>query len=1150
MSYYSFQVEIKAPANEETVITPTSHKDVLNVSTSIIKSPLVPKFEEKLGSLKNQRNVEEIVLLESFDNDEAKGNVQKDVSQPFSMSPRFVNKRDLLPNKMSVFFKPGEKQFPSRGSSRGSKIYPKLSQSFSVLSANKDSEKIESQKLNKTCIEVISLSDDEDMIPSSQSSAETDNSVKLSANNGHQVKQSNDNSNFNLNEIKPDVCLSPKQCNMQVDCKDFLMEKPTHKIVTSTPLKRKCVSQEANEEGKIMTDICKDGLHDVADGLAINMDKTDKISAPLDKDVQNFASNNLSSIEIEIQKSSNETIKDVNVVVDAVDNIVNIIPEVEHVVETVDKNVNLLLEVEANKLSSSQVKMDVPNEKIPSPYEPVAKRSRLSRRLLDISSSQNESISQKPEKKSFDTTKKSQSNQVITSELLPESNTAVTKKAKGRPPKKRKTKKDKICDKNANDELIERDDVPTQTVISEDKDASLVSNTTEIKMEKNVSPSQEFRKDEDNLKAESIKLKNESSDIPNEANAQNTEKFCDSVEINSGAGSQNLEISESCEIFDNFSNTCGDTEDVDVEMTSLDSENSKNASQAEDKNSNSDSQEKELVSQSAIVSGEACQDSISNKENGDVDEITMIPCSIENDGSVPSKPESEEVKDADEVADVHPIEMQTDVEIKSCDLKNDVPPSVEFSIIEDDVSFEINDVVESIIGGDSDSNVNDDLPVNNREESKVQNLQFPVITCIRGSTVCDNKYLSDSPAVISEATSNDCVQEDSSSATYDSCDIIMASNTEENFDTAFPALERSALGIQSTECNENQSTEEQNVTEMKLCSDIPEKTESENITSTLDSSYSGSDPNPNNFQICRTSETEPENETGETGSPVLEQILSESANVSEKDISKSSNCPYSVFNSDSHEEEVGCIVKDLVLEVEKFILNYFDVENNFPVNENESVLKADVENILSDSNEVANKENNVAPSKGSKKRKNKAPVRSPFNFRKRSKKLPAKNLKSLSDEAVVDNEMINKALFPKTEIKDEVNTDSMSKIISSIVESIGVEDDNLELSDAPSSSLVSRGNRISNDELTDINTRLNAQIVHQTRRIKMVADSQTSFDENDSEPLDVTDMCTEHASNNLSSILKKRKAVGSESPKKVSFLLYVFFGGGFVYIIS
>ncbi|GFV39422.1 telomere-associated protein RIF1 [Trichonephila clavipes] len=196
----------------------------------------------------------------------------------------------------------------------------------------------------------------------------------------------------------------------------------------------------------------------------------------------------------------------------------------------------------------------------------------------------------------------------------------------------------------------------------------------------------------------------------------------------------------------------------------------------------------------------------------------------------------------------------------------------------------------------------------------------------------------------------------------------------------------------------------------------------------------------------------------------------------------------------------------------------------------------------------------------SRRRKAKRPVRSPFNFRQRSNVLVSmtKNFPSSTEQITfkeVSDKNDKKAVQKKL---PETSGKKVKKLIDSKVhkESLKVENcDNIAQNSSNSSQdttdtskrAMSSTKRIkvelSYQEVTDVNTRYNASIAPQTRRLKMLASSvhKTLPIQDDVYVCgenDITCMESENSISKSSSILKKRKTSIDPGPSKVSHTVH------------
>ena len=1064
-------------------------------------------------------------------------------------------------DKISVFSKPGEKQFVPRNTRK-----TRMSQSFSILSTEKISENVECEKLNKSCVELPLLSDSDDIIPSSQGSSENENTIKLSVNNGLQKSQLPDESDLNKS---PRHFLSTENNNVSHESENF---------VTSTPSKSHFPSlSDANETYELSNKKNECELTNSLAPVDSNV-KNDLNKEPFDKVIekhQEIISENICQCkESDIQVNSNEIITDMGTLLDAVDVLVKTTSEksdsepvsnysqpaieMKDVSELSMKTKDLY---SSNSEKNTITKSDSPNEidkiksrlpcshipvnsnvsvlqskmvtpidssiveKIPSPYEPIAKRSRLSLKQSEICS-QNENYSQKLRKK----------------------NTNTESKPQQKPRKKKAIKKDDILSKNVKNKLKDKNNFEP-SMHSENVEANKICDFVEDKV---ANEKEYISVQPNNFKnSENIDLNIKCS--ANNISKKDVDSVSPSLENSNENSNQNIENTESCEIFEMCSNNSEDFQDVNNIIPPEESESSQSSLQSSNDTSN-DSQESKTSKQN-----ETYDPSVDNINGDNHERISEIPCSLENGTSSYLSKEVNVENSKIELCNVQQSESLNEIDKNKKDAENEIDSnvsSIKFSVIEDDLSCEMHHIIDSVVGVNCKDSLSNDLPnsisINlpaNQSDSvqmveNIQNLSDPIISSDRESLTCDTKSVlsvsGEKEKYDAELSPNkirnnqfpiECKENISNSIEeYNSSDVIMSSNTQCDSECSVEILVNSAVADTQI-VNQNFANHgEINVTETKL--NDKSVSQSDNFSPELDHSYS-------------TKQGEDES---------IGNKLEDDSNSSEE-IDVVTVDPLCMHNLSTSGHEISCLMRDLVILVERFDAgNYYSSADK----NHENIVKTDIKIIPSNSNHASNKENedlvsnnDIKLAKGSKRRKIKPPIRSPFNFRQRAKlespkKVPPKGIKTLNVTRIKSlsesKDLVIKSLFHKDDLKDEDETDnSMAKIISSIVDSITVEDDvkTEVIPHIPSSSHIPKTPRLglSNDELTDLNTRLNAQMAHQTRRMKVIADSQTSV-EDDSESLHSTEVSAnpEDSSTNLSSILKKRKASGEVPPKKVCYI--------------
>ncbi|KAF8793815.1 Telomere-associated protein RIF1 like protein [Argiope bruennichi] len=248
-------------------------------------------------------------------------------------------------------------------------------------------------------------------------------------------------------------------------------------------------------------------------------------------------------------------------------------------------------------------------------------------------------------------------------------------------------------------------------------------------------------------------------------------------------------------------------------------------------------------------------------------------------------------------------------------------------------------------------------------------------------------------------------------------------------------------------------------------------------------------------------------------------------------------------------------------------LEIYDVENHCIHTDSHKNLEdeksvefhnSDTSNILtvSKTSSVSQINNNEMES-SSRRRKPKCPVRSPFNFRQRSNLIVSMsnilpkdgepNSGKIASKKTVQNKTpenavkkIKKHIEPKIKTGSSITSQNSNKLDSSMNNSNSShEPSDQELKKAASSSVKRLKVCLNLKEMTDVNTRFNASVAPQTRRLKMLADvhnlqpledDDPTSNENDSVYTEDDDLS---ASMSSTSILKKRKASSDGSHSKI-----------------
>ncbi|GFS89665.1 telomere-associated protein RIF1, partial [Nephila pilipes] len=298
-------------------------------------------------------------------------------------------------------------------------------------------------------------------------------------------------------------------------------------------------------------------------------------------------------------------------------------------------------------------------------------------------------------------------------------------------------------------------------------------------------------------------------------------------------------------------------------------------------------------------------------------------------------------------------------------------------------------------------------------------------------------------------------------------------------------------------------------------------------------------------------------EDSKTGSICIENLVKKEREIKELDaLESNSNVSVvhvdlkqsiSIPTDDMHGAPVQCNVAACqeIAENENFA--------NKAINVNCSSLPGTMVCTANSTSDFADKEIESS----SRRRKAKCPVRSAFNFRHRSnvlvsmtKSFPKNNDQNTSKEVNDKNgkktvHIIQKKLLENNNKKVKKFSDSKIHNDPSKVEdgdnliqnSSNSSLDTVDVSKKPVTSTKRPKTILSYQEITDVNTRFNASMAPQTRRLKMLAssvhkslpvqDDVYSLGEND-----ITCMENENSISTSSSILKKRKASSDPGPSK------------------
>lgn len=1152
-----FQQESKATSEKDP--PNSSNKTISGESKGVLNSSLSSKFDDKID--KCFRKNSEIILIESPDgNSEIEKPNSKKLKSDSPSQEKVEEKDKDKHSKISVFSMSGDKKIALRSTRK------RLSQSFSVLFSKKESEKLGYQKLSKSCSELIDLSDSEEIIPSSQGSSETENSIKLSLNSEQEKSQVVGSFISDLKEVEPTSSCVTNQ-NEELGKENSESEGKNLKIITSTPSKSKIPSLIDDSEACETAENHEDVL-DINSALPIRALNSDKPVLSSTSVQIADAEEHISINEPKMHSSSKETITDSNFLLDAVDNMVDVDPQTVETDKKIAVNLEPQQDIEMKDVSASNEKLicsisiniedgDV-QSRIVVPVEPTAKKSRLDLKKPETVSSEPENYTKKLRKKNVSSVPKSQ--------------------PKGRKKKEVKKIASLIKENESNGNMNGNKVFDSET------------NKTEIKSNEQVCQQPENLDFVENI--------HPSCDICIE---QSIEKSNISEAKDSLNNVENIGNAESCEIFDAFSDSCKASvdnfkEQNDSEMMSVDSKDSDSISDSGKINSDADSQSSEANEiQSEVL------------DANDHNVINIVPCSLEDDKIMETSCKSvdEAVSDKTVTDFDKPIE-QSFVELSAQSVnvnKNDkeMPDSlpIQFSIIEDSVSCEMHDIVESIVSACSENSIDDTLK--NQAISTEQSKQLPMTSDKEkaSSGVGNNSDLSlatlnKSPEVDNE-TSNDNSEK---LPKYDSTELVLSSESE--IESSPEIVENSVAmdieNIPSIIRNGDLDKSKENQIELKPV-DISENSltmhDGKNVPLELDHPYSISNQQSEicvvsdnvkdnavvnddilnlrqtnekitvsikhnqtergifdktaDMGICASTNKEMNLKSSETESTITSQNSLKLNSASDREYKNEMST-----ERDFLEGEIGCIIKELIVKVER--LDYCQIVSQ-NLNLTSSTDKSYINSDNLNSNTAADKENQVSLSanddvfaKGSKKRKIKPPIRSPFNFRQRTKmknsekiqkgmKSYVSQIKSISEKS----DLIIRPIFPNEEKVDN----SMASYISKLVDTIAVDDEDdvgKEIHpDEASASEIAKERRLelSTDELTDLNTRLNASTAPQTRRSKLIA-SVHKTPEPESEPIkpNVVILCSSansSSSSKLTSILKKRKSSETYPPSKVFY---------------